>query len=97
MANAGDDVLAIPGLPLKIRDAKRALRGIKKDDGTLGTFMELVNAGREIRLILDTNQKRALVTYSQTIPDVLEDIAVLDAAYRFRSLMTYDSTIKDAQ
>ena len=87
-------VLSLPSLPMSISEAKKTVRSIVKADSELTKFLAAVHEQADIRIMKEGNQGSCLVNFQQTIPDHLNDIAVLDATFSNRELMVYGKSLK---
>ncbi len=92
-----NNLLTWSPLPIGIKEARAADKPIHGADDTLRVFMGWVNDQQEVRLIKEQSQGGSVITIQQTIPDHLNSLAILDASYNIRRLMTYDKTISDVR
>lgn len=94
LAASSDDLLEFPPLPITMEEARQADRAIHGYEGLLRNFIGLAHDGHDMRLMKEKAQGSSIITVRQTIPDDMHNIAILDASYNIRKLMSYDKTIK---
>ena len=87
------DILNIPDLTVEVSMARKLEQAINKQDQALRNFIGLVKDGADLRVMAGASQGSSIISIEQTIPDDLNNFAVLDASFPIRKLMTYDKTI----
>jgi len=91
-------IISFPDLPIETQCAKKAIKAIMgKGKENLLKLVKIIDDKTDVRIMSESNQQPALITYEQTIPDDLQKIAILDASYSFRELLFYDETIKEVE
>jgi hypothetical protein len=94
LAASSDDLLEFPQLPITIEEVRKADRAINGRESLLRNFIGLAHDGHDMRLMKEEAQGSSIITVRQTIPDDMHNLAILDASYNIRKLMSYDKTIE---
>ena len=88
------DIVSFDPLPMTLNETIKAAKSIRKDNQVLISFIRNVGEGISLRLLRD-QQGSHVLSIDNLIPKDLRNIAVLDASYSIRHLMSYDKSIEE--